>query len=147
MEDILAILECLRGFVIDRASQESFEMTTALLLELMKVYGVHSEAMRHMFPLLEVLKDDVQSSRFEAALPKVLALLETFRGADQAEKDTSMSTEPTEEEAGGYEIVRLLAELMPRDARMPYTELEAKQERLRQKLTGLTLKPPHKTKQ
>jgi hypothetical protein len=61
------------------------------------------------------------------------------------------SPERSEEEAnaGGEEIVRLLALLAPfiPSNSQPQTELEAKQERLRQKLANLTFKPPHKTKQ
>lgn len=55
-----------------------------------------------------------------------------------------------EADAGGYELVRqlaLMARLLPPSTGTPKTELEAKQERLRQVLATLTLLPPHDEKQ
>jgi hypothetical protein len=112
MENIIAILECLRDFIVDRDSEKSFDMSTALLLEMIELYGVDSPIMVTLFPLLERIKTDVQQQKFDDALPKVLTLLAKFRQAQEEytdhtsnnDPDIRASVAPNETNHGGPEI-------------------------------------------
>jgi hypothetical protein len=95
MDNIIAILECLREFVVGRNSQKSFEVSTELLLEMIEVFGMDAPVMIKTFPFLEQIKNDVQQQKFDDALPTVLALLSKFRQAReypvQTDKDSDVA--------------------------------------------------------
>ena len=79
MDELIASLEGLRDFLVERDEERSLTMATAVLLETMKVFGHDRGIMGKTFPVLEQMKNDIQQHRFDDALAIALAFLAKFR--------------------------------------------------------------------
>ncbi|HET9376981.1 MAG TPA: hypothetical protein VFO40_18555 [Chthoniobacterales bacterium] len=79
MDELIASLESLRDFIVERDAEKSFTMATAVLLETVKVFGHDRNIMGKTFPMLEQMKNDIRQHRFDDALAIVLAFLAKFR--------------------------------------------------------------------
>jgi hypothetical protein len=81
LNELVTTLEVVRDAVTDKDRDKGFEAVTVFLMQFQGVFGHSIEFMGQMFPLLEDLKNHIQSESFDQAEPLVLALLAKFRQA------------------------------------------------------------------
>jgi hypothetical protein len=83
LDNMVETLEILLEAIQDEDSDSSFEAATVLLMQFMEVFGHSNEIMQNFFPVLEKLKDHIQSDSFDEATPIVLALLAKLRQTNE----------------------------------------------------------------
>lgn len=84
IDNLIKTLEILRDALWAKNKDGGSEAVTVLLMQFMAAFGGSPEIVGGTFPVLEELKDYIQSEEFDEASPVVLALLVRFRQVREA---------------------------------------------------------------
>jgi len=84
INNLIETLEVVRDAVWAKDKDKGFESVTILLMQFMDTFGHSKNLVTKTFPVLEELKNHIQSGEFEEANPVVLALLVRFRQVKEA---------------------------------------------------------------
>lgn len=79
IDDLIYSLEVVRDAVWAKDKHKGFEAVTVFLLQFMDVFGHAPAIVSKIFPVLEELKDKIQTGHFEEAYPLVMAVLVRMR--------------------------------------------------------------------
>jgi hypothetical protein len=89
IDELIDTCEILRDAVWAKDKEEGFEAVTVLPMKGMRTFGHDRGFMAKIFPMLERLKDLIQSGEFDEATPYVLAFLVRLRAADGHDRDSA----------------------------------------------------------
>ncbi len=78
IHDLVVTLEIVRDALFASDKDKAFEAITVFLLQFMQTFN-YEEWTFEMLPILETLKDEILSERFEDPLVRTIALLAYFR--------------------------------------------------------------------
>lgn len=87
IDELIDTCEILRDAVLAKEKEKGFEVVTVFLLQFMRTFGHDRGFMAKIYPMLERLKELIQSGAFDEAIAYILALLVLLREANAQDRN------------------------------------------------------------
>lgn len=89
IDELIDTCEILREAVFAKDNEEGLKAVTFLLVQFIKIFGHDRSFMAKIYPMLEGLKNQIQSGEFDEVVPVVLAFLSWLRQTSEHIRNSS----------------------------------------------------------